>query len=430
MNYFYSGRINLSTRKNGFSSKLIINQRIYNPQKLYKMSKKFLLLSVLAFSLMLFFFIACDKENTINEIEKVAEVKAFQPTHNVVVTNGMLSFDSKLAFDVIKLEIASADRKSVDLWEQSIGIKTPASVFYAVVSAEDSISKYYESLPLEEQEYWLKQPEIHSKVYENALSDHIIKLLPDGEGGEYFDINLFDNTTAGVVNMEGLVIVEGQIHQYTSDAIKIITDGDMEKVEKLKSINETFEDDNIVVTVFDEGRLKSVSGHNWTQTMDWKYATNKKRCKVWIDGHSESYGEAYYDNCTHFLNCTFVVRAEAQKKNFWGNWKYSSYWPSLSFTASWSYTYSDYSYDPYISYGCGLYETEKNYVPAYSCTANSSFMCPTSPHTAYYPSVNNAYISLTPHGVWASGSKFFSDAFTVHGTLEVTIDVFSITYNW
>jgi len=427
------------TTKNEFSSKLIINQRICYPRNFSKkMNKKYLLFSVVALSLTVVVFIGCEKENSTNETKKVTEkmvdaVKAYQPSNEIKVINGMLAFESKIAFDVTKLEIANADRKSVDLWEKSIGIKTPASVFYAVVNAEDSISRYYESLPIKDQDYWLKQPEVHSEIYENALNNSIVKLLSDGEGGQYFDLNLYDKTTAGVVNMEGFVIVEGQIHQYTSNAIKIILDGDMEKMEKLKSINKTYEDDYIVITVYDDIReeiSKSVYGHNWTRTAGWQYPTSRKRVKVWIDGHSESYGNAYNSSCTQFLRCTFVVRAEAQKKNFWGNWKYSDYFPSLSFNANWSYTYRNYSCDPYITYGCGLYDCQFNYVPAYSCTGNPSYMCPTSPHSAYYPGVNNAYLNLTPHGIWSSSPKFFSDAFTVHGNLSATIDGKSFYHSW
>ena len=144
-------KINLATIKNGFSSKLIINQRIYYPRNFFKMSKKILLFPVIVLSLMLIVFIGCEKEKTINEIEKITEsqfetVEAYQPTYNVEVINGILSFESKLAFDVTKLEIANVDRKSVDLWEQSIGIKTSANIFYEVVNTEDSISKHYESL--------------------------------------------------------------------------------------------------------------------------------------------------------------------------------------------------------------------------------------------------------------------------------------------
>jgi hypothetical protein len=398
------------------------------------MSKRTLLsLLIIVFSLILLVFNSCDKEDTINYTPDVGNelvLEVFQPTYKVEVQNGMLSFESKLAFDVTKLEIVSANRKSVDLWEQRLNIKTPANIFNKVILAEDSISKYYENLPENEQKYWRMQPEVHSVIYQQALASKIIQLLPDGEGGEYFDLNLYDKTAASVINLDGFVIVEGQIHQYTTDAIKIITDGDVNKIEELKKINETCKKDNMVVTVFNENRLKSVYGHTWTQISGWQNPENRKRVRVWIDGHSETYGDPYYDDCTQYLNCTYVVRAEAQKKNFWGNWKYSDYMPSFSFNATWGYSFRSYACDPYIEYGCGLYDCEYNYVPAYSCTANPSYMCPTSPHSAYYPSVNNAFINLTPHGVWSSSPKYFSDAFTVHGSLNATIANKDFFYNW
>lgn len=152
-----------------------------------------------------------------------------------------------MAFDVTKLEIAAANRKAVDLWEQSLGIKTPASIFNAVVFAEDSVSNYYESLPENEQEYWRAQ----------------------------------------------------------------------------------------------------------------------------------------------------------------------------------------YNYDPNYPYPCTLYSHAVDNVPAYSCTANPSYICPTSPHSAYYPSVNNAYINLTPHGVWQLSTTWFSDPFMVTNcTFSSTIDGKVFNYTW
>jgi hypothetical protein len=387
-------------------------------------------------------FNGCQKdEQQVNVLQsKDLIIEAFKPTYDVGVKNGMLVFESKLAFDVTKLEIAGADRKAVDLWEQKLGIRTPASIFQAVVLAEDSISNYYESLPEDEQAYWREQPEVHSEIYKKALSEQIIQIKPDGEGGEYFDLNLYDKTTASVVNLDGLVIVEGQIHQYTNNAIKLITDGDMGKIEKLKKINATYQDDNILVTVFDnkvfngENQLKSVSfltDNYWTRTANWKYPTNRKRVKVWIDGHSEMYGANATDYCSQYVSCTFVVRAEAMQKNFWGNWKYTSYMPGLSFNVTWDYEYMQYNYDPNYPYPCTLYSHAEFYVPEYSCTANPSYVCPTSPHSAYYPSVNNAYLNLTPHGTWQLSPTWFSDPFMVtHCTFTSTIDGEEFNYTW
>ena len=214
----------------------------------------------------------------------------------------------------------------------------------------------------------------------------------------------------------------------------------MGKIEKLKKINATYQDNNILVAVFDTkafngvDQLKSanfLSDNNWTRTSDWKYPTSRKRVKVWIDGHSEMYGANATDYCSQYISCTFVVRAEAMEKNFWGNWKYDSYMPALSFNAEWDYQYSDYSCDPYITQGCGVYYCPKYFVPAYSCTANPSYICPTSPHSAYYPSVNNAFINLTPHGIWSSSPIWFADPFMVtHCTFTSTIDGKTFNYTW
>ena len=402
--------------------------------------KKLVLLAMVAVALTIFNGCQKDEQQVSDLKSQELIIEPFQPTYEVGVKNGMLVFESKLAFDVTKLEIAGADRKAVDLWEQKLGIKTPASIFQAIVFAEDSVSNYYESLQENEQAYWREQQEVHSEIYQKALSEQIIQIKPDGEGGEYFDLNLYDKTVSSVVSLDGLVIVEGQIHQYTSNAIKLITDGDVGKIEMLKNVNETYQDDNILVAVFDnkvfnsDNQLKSasfLSDNLWTRTADWQYPTSRKRVKVWIDGHSEMYGANATDYCSQYLSCTFVIRVEAMEKNFWGNWKYTSYMPSVSFNAEWWYEYRDYSCDPPYNQNCGLYSCPKYFVPAYSCTANPSYICPTSPHSAYYPAVNNAFLNLTPHGIWSSSPIYFADPFMVtQCTFTSTIDGKYFDYSW
>ena len=79
-------------------------------------------------------FNGCQKdEQQVNVLQsKDLIIEAFKPTYDVGVKNGMLVFESKLAFDVTKLEIAGADRKAVDLWEQKLGIK-PLQVFFKLL---------------------------------------------------------------------------------------------------------------------------------------------------------------------------------------------------------------------------------------------------------------------------------------------------------
>jgi len=363
--------------------------------------------------------------------EKNQEV--FQPSYEIQVVNGMLSFDSKIAFDVTKLEIASSNRKAVDNWEKGLGIKTPASIFSKVLLAEDSINNHMKNLPKDEQEFYLNQPQIHSKEYNEALEAEIIALVDDGDGGQYFDLNLFDKTVASVINIDGLVIVEGRIFKFTVGGMKIIKDGDFSMVEKISTFDSNTLDNNIIVFELKKKKKKITNetyeedwSNNWTQTMDWYYfdknwlGNDQKRIKVWVDGHSEHIGSNYRYYCSQELNCTFSVHAQAQEKNFWGNWVYGSYAARLILNASWEYSYKDFSNDPYIQFGCGLYETTKNYLPAYSCGVNPSYMCPTAPFYYNQTGVNHASINLTPHGAWSSNPKFFADAFMVHGTITWT----------
>jgi hypothetical protein len=392
--------------------------------------KKLMFMAVIA--LVLTVFNGCQKEPSINETIKKAEMKAivkvFQPSNKVVVENGMLSFNSKQAFDATNHEISLADRKSVDLWEKLIGIKSPASIFNSVIFAEDSISEYFKSLPINEQEYWKSQPQKHSAIYTEALSKKTIHLLPDGDGGEYFDLNLYDKTTASLINLDGFVKIENQIYQYTNNAIKIIQDGDVKKIELIKSINQSFDGNKMIVNVFDGNMLKNatvVAPTNWTQDMPfYQFEKNwlgkyQKRVKVWIDGHSEPIGSTYGDYCFEYVNCTFVIRAEAQKKNFWGNWVYGDYIPSLTFSAEWIYDFWQYID---VTYGCGLYDGASYYVPSSK---------PISPYSAYYPQVNNGFFYLTPHGAWQGSPIFFSRPISVHGKVTWSFGpLTNQTYTW
>jgi hypothetical protein len=364
---------------------------------------------------------AINKDNT--------TFKAFKPSAEISLTNGMLVFETQEDLYATIAEMNSVNRQSLDLWEKQLGIQTPASIFNAVINAEDSISNYYESLPESEQSFWRNQQPIHSEIYLQALEKGIIHLVPDGESGVYFELNLFDKSMASLVNIDGLVVAEGQIYKFMPNSVKVITDGDVEKIEMLISTNNLNDNDNIIVFEHskDEGQndLKSVDpGYNWTQDQGWKSTGSRTRVKVWIDGHSEAYLGAIFSHCAQFLQVTYTVRAQAQKKNFWGNWVYSNdYWPSLTFYAEWSYNYRSYACDPYITSGCGIYHCEYSYVPP---SGSQQAPCNYS-----IPSYNNAFINLHPHGIWSSSPKYFSHAFkTQNGYLNAVADGKTFTYNW
>jgi hypothetical protein len=157
-------------------------------------------------------------------------LRGFQPSQNIEVIDGILSFDNRMAVDVTLLELAKANRDDIVLWEKQMGIRTPASIFYDIIHAEDSVNNYYSNLSESEQDYWRKQAPVHSEIYYKALKSGHIRLVPDGEGGEYFDLNLYDNSYAAVLNEDGIIIVDNVIYQYKGNALKIIFDGDLQKI--------------------------------------------------------------------------------------------------------------------------------------------------------------------------------------------------------
>jgi hypothetical protein len=393
--------------------------------------------------------IAGCKKETQNE-QKNTEIAAFAPSAEITVNNGMLVFKTKADMDVTMLEITASDRQAVDAWEQKMGIQTPASVFNKVVAAEDSVSKHYENLPQEEQNYWLTQPQVHSEIYNKAHALGFIQEVKGLDGNVYFDYNLSDNAMNSVVNSDGFVIVEGRIFQYTPDATKTILNGDVKLITSLKSLNTTCTTENIIVQMTKDAVPMRMSkqvqggvypGFNWTQKKlglpdpydgdgwyrwdkNWK-GNYTKRKRVWIDGHSERYGTNNNPTCNSAVNCTYIVRAEYQELNFWGTWKYTNNSQSFTMSATWSYQYGKYVD---VSYGCGSNPDWFYYVSPYNC--GGAINCPTSPYSYSYPSVNNAFINLTPHGTWiVSNGPWFSDAFLVYSaTLNSTIGGLAFNY--
>jgi hypothetical protein len=389
---------------------------------------------LIGFALLIF---SCEKdlnkESSKSEMGANISTEVFTPTEIITVKNGILWFDSQIAFDITKNEIAMANPLSLKQWTESLGIETYLTVFHEIILKEDSISNHYENLPLEYQMKAIDKPQIHSELYKNSIMNGIIREQHDFDGNKYFDLNLYDRSVAGVINLDGLVIIDGQIHQYGANFIKIILDGDFSEIIKLKDVNEPSTEGNIVAFYAKPATLTKdvILGYNWSQTRSWVSTGSRTRVRVWIDGSSKTWNNAIEPNCTRFLECRNIVRAEAQRKNFWGNWVYTgNYTPSFSFNASWSYSYRSYVCDPYFTYGCGIYDCELSNFPAYSCTPNPDYMCPTSPYSGSWNSVNNAFINLTPHGIWESYPKFFSDAIRVGGVINAWIDGKYFYFNW
>lgn len=371
-----------------------------------------------AFLLILTGVFSCQREEFATDVAPAAEqMKSLDEA--LKVQNGLFVFASKEHLDRKLFELNQLTYEQYQKWEKSMGMETHRGAFERVALAEEQISDYYESLPPEEQDHYRKLPPVHSDVYREMLERKVITLMED-EDGEYWNYAVSDPSMAGVLNMDGFVKVGDWITQYTPEGFKIILDGDFNKIEQIKAIDRNYKDETFVVYLEDGQSRSKAMNYSWGNDTGWKFCcSNDKKWRVFVEGSSMPlYGEID-DDCTNFLACTNQVRAEAKKRNFWGQFVFSlSFTPSLSFTNSWSYDYSRYTDDL-----CGLNKQVFYSVGTYNCTVSP---CPTSPHSASYPTVNNGFFNMTPHGnweasgpLWPNGYGYFADAFDIYnGTLS------------
>jgi hypothetical protein len=341
-----------------------------------------------------------------------------------VMDHGMLTFQTREDLDRTLIQLNHLSFDEYEAWEKAHGLKTIYGEFNRIIAAEDEVNDYYSSLPEEEQEYFRTQPEVHSKEYDAGLEDKIIKIVPDEHGG-YFEYAVVDPAFAPVLNIDGLVRVADRIYQYTDDAVKIITDGDFAKIpdlirhdgtENLKAITVFYLSGQNQAKSFEKDWTKILAGRDFEETWDiWK----DKRWRVWIDGHSNLV-ELYNDfnpTCAKIISCTHQIRSQAQRKNFWGKYRYTNHFsPQLDINHSWSYNFYVYGGGQCNVGGVLVWS---DFVPIidYNCTGGPN-PCPTSPVVTTYPSTNNGYIYQTPHGVWDFYE--FAEAVDATGTLDAT----------
>ena len=346
---------------------------------------------------------------------KAADLKkennvAFTLPVKYTVKDGILSFESKDDFDKALTAICLEENSTIENWEDQHGFYSLKHYFEDIILAEDAVENEIFKLPLAEQEAYKNAPQIYSDLYKDALSKGIIKEVIDpDDGSTYWDYGVSDPSFAPLLNTDGMVIIGGELVWFDNNGFgKIIKDGDFAKLDEIKAINKNFDNEFFHVMKFSKkgNTQKFGSSYSFPRYNNWRYPTSKKRVKAWVDGSSAGYIKTTSGPCEdEYLTqrVTFILRLQAQKKNFWGNWKYTSYYPSANIDdGNWNYNYS------YYHTGCfGSYSTASDGL-------NNSF--PTPLWDAYYPTVNNAYLKMNPHtdGMWGSPGEYLRCVINVY----------------
>lgn len=329
--------------------------------------------------------------------------------HEIFIYNGMLSFESYDHLNAELLMFSELSNQEKEKWLNKYSIATYGSIFRKVIEKEDSISEYMFSLTKEEQETYLNQPQIHSDIYNHSMKMGIIKNVYEDDN-TYFDVNLVDNTYSDFINLDGKIRIGNDILSINDCEKSLYLDINYETdiPEKARFIK---------LPIIDKEKiyLKSQDPHNWSEVKaailydrNWLGRNQKK---VWAEIEGQSYLskwlEGMTDYCSNTMHTDFVLKAYAQKRNFWGNFVFSgNFSPKVEMTGTWSYDfyYWNEQHSSWNDFKCGWYDYQKTrgtLLPNYHCYPIPNIYCRRSPlNISDYG--NSWKMTVAPHGVLGS----------------------------
>jgi hypothetical protein len=287
-------------------------------------------------------FTSCSEKN-------IEEMPANKTKVDVYVVNNMFAFQDSSHINRTIASFNKLSEKEKEEWYENYGIETYGHIFRKVIQQEDSISNYYFNLPEDKQMYFRSLPQVHSDQYKYALNKGVVKVVKTDDN-EYFDINLIDRKYADFLNLDGKVIIGNNIISINEceekvyfDAINCSSPIDLSK----------FENVTIRTSESLKKELKSGDPYNWSSTSTPRYYDKNflgnytKKTWAEIDGSSHL-RIAFTDEsstCSRSVYCIFDLKSYAQKMNFWGNYVFTNWTPTVIFNGTWSYKHVSWDKD-------------------------------------------------------------------------------------
>ncbi len=250
----------------------------------------------------------------------------------ITVYNGMLTFKDKKGFDQLTLDLAKRDEAYIRSWENQLGFKSLYSIYEDVISEEEKflnemVKKYGESSEVTRNEIG------YSKLTQTYLEKGVIIETKEG----ILDMNITIPVLAPLINADGFVRIGNDIRQYKSDYVRIIQDGDYDKMVGLEGLKESVSQIHVGPVVRD---LKKISDESRTQAISSCDVTNGSHRLI-------AYEEKTYVNeggspCPVYRN-DYYVRLRSLKKilGTWQNFKTSQF--TLTATYVLNHLNCDYS---------------------------------------------------------------------------------------
>lgn len=195
--------------------------------------------SVLVVALLCGIFWSCQEEEFLQD-----DLATADDNFGVKEYNGYLWFKDTATYLATLKKLEGYSREELDQWEEELGF---TSIRFLFEKAVDEDEVYFEELEnMEEEEVTAKYP--------NGVKPHSSYVLNNAELFNFHEEGWFEPKTPisrlnKVLNKDGLVRIGGKIVEYSSNAVKIILDGDEKKIPLLDNVSESQFENSIRVDI-------------------------------------------------------------------------------------------------------------------------------------------------------------------------------------
>lgn len=254
--------------------------------------------------LLLTVFSACDKEQILNsdptinlETPDLLQISTDIST-DLQVENGVLIFQNLEDYRTTLLGLNRSDVLEQLLWEEGLGFHSLQRLFNDLMEAEVE-----------------KGALTHSQKYLEALSSGLIL---EHEFG--YDLNIFNPTYAPILNPQGIVKVGNSIFQFTTNALKIWENGNVQQLELLLLATDPTTEIQIIPMESGIGTVNVRSPYIWT---DQCQQENGLETRMILSGmfYSDFYKP---DDTPEVIFLKYYINLKSQFKDDQGNWQYDT----------------------------------------------------------------------------------------------------------
>lgn len=266
----------------------------------------------------------CEKKSD----SEVAPAPAVMSEQDVVLKDGILTFKNRKALKDFNSYLNAKGAAYSNQWEKSLGFESMAHILRAVTDAENKLEEdFLKGKSADELAQLKNTPAPHSALYTKWVNAGTLRVTKDADGAETFGVNASHDLFTNVLNAEGVVAFGDTVYQFKGHDIKTTTRG-LSNLAALQSATQSNPAYRIVVkqNLFpDEQRALQPAGaanrivyNGPTQETNYQWDKQKITMRVHFYSNLVDTNDVgiYKEN-----DVDFWYEAEAESKNFWGNWK-------------------------------------------------------------------------------------------------------------